>query len=140
LLTAKGHASRVAPRLAAIRAEGQTQREQLAAQDEPMSDDVERLDVDDRPSLGPEIVADVFKVAAVLILCVATISVLVVGLSLRANAGHATEVELIIEGEGIITAGLLAFFAYVLDLLVSISDSAGVLSDIALADEDGDGS
>jgi uncharacterized membrane protein YeaQ/YmgE (transglycosylase-associated protein family) len=89
-------------------------------------------------SQGPEIVAGIFKVLAVL----SVVAGVVVGLEAEhgLNASVSTGTRLAatigIVG-GVVGAAALAFFGYVLDLLMDIRASNEVVSELALV-EDGD--
>jgi len=87
-------------------------------------------------SRGPSLVATVFKVVAVLSLVAGSLSTLVLGLELARETthqvGNIVGICLGAEGGTILVSAALAFFGYVLDLLVDIRDNTFVTADLAL--------
>ena len=81
------------------------------------------LDEYGRSSFGPGIVADDFRAVAILVLCAAIGAALV-----EWSHPRGAIAALITIGAGIVTAALLAFCAYALDLLVSVRDNTNVLA------------
>jgi hypothetical protein len=97
------------------------------------------IDILDRHSTGAEMVAWVFKVAAVVVVICGIFGAVVVGfghasMSVEAYVAAAIGIGL---GAVFVSAGL-AFFGYVLDLLVGIKSDMGLLSYLALESDDDD--
>lgn len=81
---------------------------------------------------GAEVVAIVFKGFAILTLVGGIISAIAVDRNATVPAAAVIGIVL----GAVIGAATLAFFGYVLDLLMDIRASTGIVSDLALDDED----
>jgi hypothetical protein len=95
------------------------------------------LDVVDRPSAGASLVAVIFKLGAVLAGLAGIFAAVVVGFGTTSMSTSDTAAVAVGIGVGGIFVGAgLAFFGYVLELLVGVKIDLGVLSYLALASDD----
>lgn len=84
-------------------------------------------------SRGPEIVAEVFKVVAVLALIAGVLGALAAGLELAKSSSTTTAIDtaVAIALGGAFTAASISFFGYVLEVLTQIRDATEVSAGIA---------
>lgn len=92
-----------------------------------------------RRSRGPEIVAELFKGLALVVLALGLVAAIVTGavLSQVSDIATKTAVEIacgIVIGS-VVSAASLAFFGYGLELLVQMRDNSDVLAELALTED-----
>lgn len=93
-------------------------------------------------SRGPEVVATIFKVCAVVVLAAGLLAALATGVDLERTTLDTTRgivvISLSIAGSAIVVSAAVAFFAYVLELLLQIRNAVEVTAEEVMAfDEEG---